>query len=178
MHMNIALIISISVLVLSVVIALLWRKRTKVQPAATNTEPEYDEAGYAVAINYSTSFIKTYAGTTYMFLNVTIFNKMAVDMEDVTVITHPDIPIITDLKYKATAEKWEVDKKDAVFSDSLLDRVLFIPAGNTISGYLVTETPRAMCNIETITVAYNRMRFTARVAKEKVLMKTVNFRRY
>lgn len=174
--MNTALIVAVSVLVVTIIVALVLRKRTSSAPE--DNEPEYEEAGYSVAVNYATSFIKTYAGTTYMFLNVTIFNKMDTDMEDVEVIIKPDLPIINDLRYKATAEKWEVDKKDAVFSDTLQDRALFIPAGKTISGFLTVEAPRAICNIESITVAYQKMRQTIHVAKEKVLMKTVNFRRY
>lgn len=176
--MNIPLIIAVGVLVLTVVVAMLLRKRTETRVGGGDDEVEYEEAEYAVAINYATSFIKTYGGTTYMFLNVTVFNKMATDMEDVEVKINPELPIINDLKFKATAEKWEVDKKDAVFSDTLQARALFIPAGNTITGYLIVETPKAICNIQTITVVYKKMGQTIGVSKEKVLMKTVNFRRY
>lgn len=133
---------------------------------------------FSVTINYVTSFIKTYEKHTYVFINMTIFNKMDKDMDNVTIETEPALPIINDLNYRATTENWKVDRLDPVHADTIQARVLNIPPGTTVSGYLIVESPKAQCNVETIKVTNNEIIQTVEVRKEKVLMKTGNIRRF
>lgn len=147
-----------------------FKAQVKAQPAITRSD-------FTVTINYTTSFIKTYQDVSYLFLNVTVFNKMDTDMDDVTIETEPKLEIVNDLNYRATTEKWPVDRYDPVHADTLQSRVLNIEPGNTVSGYVIVKTPRAMCNVDAITVSNKDISVTIPVRKEKVLMKTGNVRR-
>ncbi len=163
------------VLIIAIMVSITVRHSRK--PAAA-AQVVVSKPAFTVTINYVTSFIKTYQGNTYVFLNMTIFNKMDVDMDDVLIETEPGLTIINDLNYRATAEKWPVDRKDPVYADTIQARTLNIPPDTTISGYLIVESPKAQCNIDAVSVTSKGINVTVGVRKEKVLMKTGNIRRY
>ena len=164
------------VLIIATMISITVRHSRK--PAVTAPVVVSNKPAFTVTINYVTSFIKTYQGNTYVFLNMTIFNKMDVDMDDVLIETEPGLTIINDLNYRATAEKWPVDRLDPVHADTIQARTLNIPPDTTISGYLIVESPKAQCNIDAVSVTSKGINVTVGVRKEKVLMKTGNIRRY
>lgn len=170
---TLAIIIGIA-LIIAAAISFITRMNQRPAPLqATVRKPDF-----TVTINYGTSFIKTYEGVTYSFINVTIFNKTEDDMEDVDIATEPNLPIVNDLNYRATTENWPVDRLDPVHADTIQARVMSIPAGATVSGYLIVESPKAQCNVDAITVSNKGVVHTIEVRQEKVFMKTINIRRY
>lgn len=132
---------------------------------------EISKKAFNIIMNYVTSFVNTYGGKDYIFLSISIENKTDNDLDDVVIETIPSLPIITDLRYRAISEKWNIDSQDPVFSDSLLSRVASIEPGAMVTGYIVVETKNAHCNIDTISISAGDQVQEIPIRKDRVVFK-------
>ncbi len=172
----ISYIIIAAIVIILLAVSAWWfiRRKRKAKPAPT---PEITQKAFNIIMNYVPSFINTYNGKDYVFLNITIENKTDHDLDDVVIEITPAVPIITDLRYRAISEKWNVNVNDPSFSDSLLSRVASIEPGASVSGYIVVETRNAHCNIDMVAISAGDQIQEIPVRKDRVSFKRPNTRR-
>ncbi len=168
MNMTTFFIVLGIVLAVAVLIGIVVKLKRKPRPVVP---VEVSKKAFNVIMNYVTSFVNTYAGKDYIFLSITIENKTENDLDDVVIETIPNLPIITDIRYRAISEKWNVDSHDPVFSDSLLSRVASIEPGEMVTGYIVVETRNAHCNIDTISISAGDQVQEIPIRKDRVTFK-------
>ena len=146
-------------------------------PAESIRKSEPKKELVSLAVNYSISFVKSYIGELYYFINISLINNHTEDVDDLTISFDPDAVLLNDMVFGSESNEGGHTEYFPEYYDTVGPQ-LSLHAKSVVTGYVILAARDEECPIDEIHLFGGEVDTLVKISKQRIMRKNAGTRKF